>query len=54
MSSLQTNCGVNVFATLRFIPEITGKFQESISLEIRATKEDRQIFGSTHGIPIAF
>ncbi|KAH6718299.1 hypothetical protein BKA61DRAFT_599405 [Leptodontidium sp. MPI-SDFR-AT-0119] len=30
----------NVFATSRFIPEITEKFEGSISLEIRASEED--------------
>ena len=38
--SLQAKCGINVFATSRFIPEITGKFNGSTSLEIRASKED--------------
>ena len=37
---LQTNCGVNLFVTSRFIPEIGEKFKESMSLEIRASKED--------------
>lgn len=40
MFSLQANYGVNLFTTSRFIPEITTKFQGSISLEIRASKED--------------
>jgi hypothetical protein len=40
MFRLQANCGVNLFATSRFIPEITRKFQSGISLEIRADKED--------------
>ncbi|KAH9204100.1 hypothetical protein DL95DRAFT_439405 [Leptodontidium sp. 2 PMI_412] len=30
----------NVFATSRFIPEVTEKFEGSISLEIRASEED--------------
>jgi hypothetical protein len=38
--SLQVKCGVNVFATSRFIPEITEKFTGSTSLEIRASDED--------------
>jgi Cdc6-like AAA superfamily ATPase len=38
--SLQAKHGANLFATSRFIPEITGKFQGSISLEIRASIED--------------
>jgi hypothetical protein len=38
--SLQTNCAANIFATSRFVPEITGKFRRSMSLEIRASKDD--------------
>ena len=38
--SLQTKCGINVFATSRFIPEITEKFKGGTSLEIRASNED--------------
>jgi hypothetical protein len=40
MFSLQANHRVNLFATSRFIPEITTKFQGNISFEIRASKED--------------
>jgi hypothetical protein len=40
--NLQVKCGTNVFATSRFIPEITEKFNESMSLEIRARDEDVQ------------
>jgi len=40
MFNLQANHGVNLYATSRFIPEITTKFQANISLEIRASKED--------------
>lgn len=38
--SLQTKTTTNVFGTSRFIPEITRQFQESISLEIRASDDD--------------
>jgi hypothetical protein len=38
--ALQAKCGVNIFATSRFIPEITNKFAESTSVEIRASDED--------------
>ena len=38
--NLQVKCGANVFATSRFIPEITEKFNGSTSLEIRASGED--------------
>jgi hypothetical protein len=37
---LQANCGVNLFATSRPIPEIEEKFKESILLKIRASQED--------------
>lgn len=37
---LQAKCGINIFATSRFIPDITKAFKDSISLEIRATEED--------------
>jgi hypothetical protein len=38
--NLQAKCGANIFATSRFIPKITEKFQESMSLEIRASEGD--------------
>jgi len=40
--NLQARSGANIFATSRFIPDITEKFQGSISLEIRASDEDVQ------------
>jgi hypothetical protein len=40
--NLQVRNGANIFATSRFIPDITEKFQGSISLEIRASDEDMQ------------
>ncbi|KAJ5381577.1 uncharacterized protein N7496_004005 [Penicillium cataractarum] len=40
MFDLQASCNVNLFATSRFIPEITERFQELPTLEIRASKED--------------
>jgi Cdc6-like AAA superfamily ATPase len=40
--NLQVRSGANIFATSRFIPDITEKFQGSISLEIRASDEDMQ------------
>ena len=48
MLSLQANCGANLFATSRFIPEITGKFQGSISLEIRASEHDVRRYVDGH------
>jgi Cdc6-like AAA superfamily ATPase len=38
--SLQAKTEVNIFATSRFIPEITKKFEGSVFLEIRASDED--------------
>jgi Cdc6-like AAA superfamily ATPase len=38
--SLQVECGANIFATSRFIPEITEKFNGRTSLEIRASDHD--------------
>ncbi len=40
MFRLQAEYGANIFATSRFVPEITEKFDNSIRLEIRATRED--------------
>jgi hypothetical protein len=40
--AIQAKCGANIFATLRFIPEITEKFDGSTSLEIRASSKDVQ------------
>ncbi|GFF43165.1 isoform 2 of serine/threonine-protein phosphatase 6 regulatory ankyrin repeat subunit A [Aspergillus udagawae] len=37
---LQAICGVNIFATSRFIPQITERFKYSMTLEIRACDED--------------
>jgi hypothetical protein len=38
--SLQTKLGANIFATSRFLPEITEPFVGSVTLEIRASAED--------------
>jgi Cdc6-like AAA superfamily ATPase len=38
--SLQAKCGAHLFATSRFIPEITEKFAGKLSLEIRASSDD--------------
>jgi hypothetical protein len=38
--SLQVKCGVNIFATSRFLPEITEKFHRRTWLEIRASDHD--------------
>jgi hypothetical protein len=39
---LQVNYGANLFATSRFIPEITEKFKGTVWKEVRATEEDIQ------------
>jgi Cdc6-like AAA superfamily ATPase len=46
--SLQAKCGANVFATSRFIPDITRKFVESAFLEIRASDEDVRLYVDSH------
>lgn len=38
--SLQTTASANIFATSRFIPEITEKFENSVQKEIRACDSD--------------
>ncbi|KAK2785207.1 hypothetical protein FQN52_008544 [Onygenales sp. PD_12] len=38
--NLQTQHGVNIFATSRDIPEIVNQFKGNVRLEIRASKED--------------
>jgi hypothetical protein len=38
--NLQAKTGANIFATSRFIDQITERFKGSISLEVRARKED--------------
>jgi Cdc6-like AAA superfamily ATPase len=46
--NLQVKTGVNLFTTSRFIPEIIREFEESISLEIRASSEDVQRYLDGH------
>jgi hypothetical protein len=46
--NLQAKCRANLFATSRFIPEITEKFDGSISLEIRASVEDVRRYVHSH------
>ncbi|KAL5362033.1 hypothetical protein BJX96DRAFT_185764 [Aspergillus floccosus] len=38
----QATCGVNIFATSRFIPQIKERFSGSITLEVRASDQDVQ------------
>jgi Cdc6-like AAA superfamily ATPase len=38
--NLQTKQGINVLVTSRFIPEIIDRFKGTVSLEIRASRED--------------
>jgi NACHT domain len=44
----QAKSKVNIFATSRFIPEVTEKFEGSISLEIRASEQDVRRFLDGH------
>lgn len=46
--NLQAKCRANLFATSRLIPEITEKFDRSISLEIRASAEDVRRYVHSH------
>ena len=46
--SLQARCGVNLFMTSRFLPEITDKFDKLCSKEIRATREDVERYLEDH------
>ena len=38
--SLQARCGAHIFANSRFSPDVTTKFKNAISIEIRATVDD--------------
>jgi hypothetical protein len=49
--SLQAKCKANLFATSRYIPEISENFERSIQLEIRASKEDVQTYLDNHMSP---
>ncbi|MCJ1284853.1 hypothetical protein MMC26_004190 [Xylographa opegraphella] len=48
ISNLQSKCRVNFFATSRFIPDITERFQRDVRLEIRANKQDVQRYVEGH------
>lgn len=45
---LQDKCGISIFATSRFIPEILEKFKGSVSLEIRGSAEDVRRYVDGH------
>ncbi|KAK0703024.1 hypothetical protein B0T26DRAFT_744167 [Lasiosphaeria miniovina] len=44
MFNLNIKYGANVFATSRPVPEITAKFDQGVSLEIRASKQDIEAY----------
>ncbi|KAF2183470.1 ankyrin [Zopfia rhizophila CBS 207.26] len=46
--TLQAKCGVNLFATSRFIPEIVDLFNDSVLLEIRASSHDVERYLDGH------
>ena len=46
--ALSARCGANVFATSRFLPEITEKFNGRPSLEIRASEQDVRTYINGH------
>ena len=48
MLNIQAKTGANLFATSRFVPEIGGQFEGSISLEIRASDEDVKRYMDGH------
>lgn len=45
---LQAECGANIFATSRFVPEIMTKFKGSVSIEIRASSDDVRRYLDNH------
>lgn len=45
---VQAKTGANLFATSRFIPEITEKFNKGMRLEIRASNQDVQRYLDSH------
>lgn len=51
--NLQVNSGVSIFATSRFISDITDRFKDNINLEIRASDEDvgRYLDGNMSKLP---
>jgi Cdc6-like AAA superfamily ATPase len=50
---LQAECGANIFATSRFVPEIMRKFEGDASIEIRASDHDvrRYLDGNLSQLP---
>jgi Cdc6-like AAA superfamily ATPase len=46
--NLQAECGVSLFTTSRFIPEIMERFKRIISLEIRASEHDVRRYVDGH------
>ena len=46
--NLQAKSRVNIFATSRIIPEITERFEGSVSLEIRASEPDVRRYVDGH------
>ncbi|KAI9781882.1 MAG: hypothetical protein M1839_005676 [Geoglossum umbratile] len=46
--NFQTKQGMNILATSRFIPEIVDRFKGTISLEIRASREDVERYLEDH------
>jgi hypothetical protein len=46
--NLRARTRANIFATSRFIPEITREFEGSLSVEIRASDEDVQKYVAGH------
>jgi hypothetical protein len=51
--SLQNECGANIFATSRYVPEVMRKFEVNTSVEIRASNHDvrRYLDGNLSQLP---
>jgi hypothetical protein len=52
MFNLQDKCGMNLFVTSRFIPEITDRFKGCTWLEIRASHEDLRRYLDGHMVAV--
>lgn len=45
---IQSKCGVNIFATSRFVPDIQREFEKCLTLEIRASDQDVRRYLDAH------
>jgi hypothetical protein len=51
--AISRDCGINLFVTTRLIPDITEHFQQSASVDIRASEADvrRYVAGHIGALP---